>query len=104
MSYPHPTGDQGGYYPAPPQDHPQATLAMILGILSLVMCGLLGPFAWVIGGRAVKEIDASGGRIQGRGQAQAGRILGIIATALLALGLLALVAFVVFAIGFGTSG
>lgn len=69
------------------QDHPKATTALILGILSVVLCQLLGPFAWRIGKRAVDEIDASGGRLTGRGSAQAGYILGIIATVLLVLGL-----------------
>jgi hypothetical protein len=36
----------------------------------------------------MREIDASGGRVGGRGQAQAGFILGIIGTALWVLGLL----------------
>jgi len=75
-----------GYFQAP--DHPRATLAMILGILSLVCCQLTGPFAWVIGGKAVREIDASGGRLGGRGQAMAGKVLGIIGTVLLGLAVL----------------
>ena len=80
-------------YPPPPQggpayapNHPQATLALVLGILSLVICGVLGPFAWVIGGKAVREIDASGGAVGGRGLAMAGKVCGIIATVLLILG------------------
>jgi len=72
-------------------------LALILGIVSLVACGLLGPFAWSIGGKAVREIDASGGAMDGRTLAQAGKICGIIATVLLGL---AVVGFVLlFAIG-----
>lgn len=41
----------------------------------------------VIGKRAVAEIDASGGRLGARGQAQAGYVLGIIGTVLLVLSL-----------------
>jgi hypothetical protein len=95
------------YQPYPPQgygqpgqpntyapDHPKATLVLILGILGLVVCGVVAPFAWRMGKRTVDEIDASQGQLGGRGSAQAGYILGIIGTALLALGLLAL-AFVV---------
>lgn len=99
----------GGYsspgYPAPGgyggpgnvmrQDHPKATLSLVLGIVALVLCQILGPFAWTIGGRAVKDIDASAGRLGGRGQAQAGRILGIIATVLLILGILFAIAVIV---------
>jgi hypothetical protein len=85
-SYPPP---HGGPVYAP--DHPRATVALVLGILSLVLCQVLGPVAWVIGGNTLKEIDASGGGVGGRGQASAGRILGIIATALLCLSLVVLV-------------
>jgi Domain of unknown function (DUF4190) len=86
MSYPQ---QPGGYAP-PPRDHPRATLALVLGILSLVCLQILGPFAWVIGRKAVVEIDASGGQMGGRGQAQAGYVLGIISTALFVLWLVVL--------------
>ncbi len=83
----------GGYMPmAPP--HPQATTVLVLGILGLVVCQILGPFAWSMGNRVVREIDASGGAMSGRENANIGKILGIIATALLGLTLL----FVIFAI------
>lgn len=75
----------------PPRDHPQATTALVLGILGLVLCGVLAPFAWVIGGRAVREIDASGGAIGGRSQANAGRVLGIVGSVLLLLAVVATV-------------
>jgi len=82
MSYPQqPGGDQ----PMPPQDHPRATTSLVLGILGIVICGICAPFAWKFGKQAVTEIDASGGRMGGRGQAQAGYILGIIGTILLIL-------------------
>lgn len=71
-----------GYAP----DHPQATTALVLGILGLVLCQVIAPFAWVMGKRAVDEIDASQGRLGGRGPAQAGYVLGIVGTALLAVG------------------
>jgi TRAP-type C4-dicarboxylate transport system permease small subunit len=92
MSYPPqpPGGYQqaGGYQQQPPQDHPRATMSMILGILGLVICGIIAPFAWRIGKRTMDEIDASGGQLSGRGMAQAGYVMGIIGTVLLALGLL----------------
>ncbi len=80
MTY-HPSPYPSPYPPAP--DHPRATTALVLGILSLVLCGLIGPFAWAIGRSTLAEIDASGGRWGGRGQAQAGYVLGVIATVLL---------------------
>ena len=91
MSYPPPPPggyQQGGGYQQPPQDHPRATMSMILGILGLVICSVLAPFAWRIGTKTVDEIDASGGQLGGRGMAQAGYIMGIIGTVLLALALL----------------
>jgi hypothetical protein len=59
------------------------------------VCGLIAPFAWRIGKRTVDEIDASQGRLGGRGSAQAGYILGLIGTALLGLGLLVVVGILV---------
>ena len=84
-----------GYGYAVP-DHPQSTTAMILGIVGLVVCQVLAPFAWVTGKRTLDEIDASGGRLGGRGQAQAGYILGIIGTVILGLSVLLLIVYFVF--------
>lgn len=80
---------------APPPKHPKATLVLILGILGLIVCGVLAPFAWVMGNRAVAEIDANPGVYDGRGEAQAGRILGIIGTVLLILGIVVFAFFIV---------
>ena len=76
-------------------DHPKATTSLVLGILGLVVCGVIAPFAWVMGKRTVSEIDASGGRLGGRGAAQAGYVLGIIGTVLLGLGVLVLVVYLI---------
>jgi hypothetical protein len=73
-----------------PQDHPQATLILILGILGLVACQVLSPFAWIIGNKVVREIDASQGQLGGRSTANAGRICGMVGSILLALGILVL--------------
>lgn len=103
--YPPPAG---GYAAAPPPaggyayvapDHPRATLSLVLGIIGLVSCQILSPFAWVIGKKAVAEIDAAPGRYGGRGQAQAGYILGLVGTILLALGLVFVLVWVVFVVG-----
>ncbi len=51
------------------------------------MSGVVGPFAWVMGSRVLREIDASNGQLGGRSQTQAGRIMGIVTTCLIALGL-----------------
>jgi hypothetical protein len=78
-------------------DHPRATVALILGILGIVACSVVAPFALVIGRRAVKEIDASGGRLGGRGMAQAGFILGVIGTVILALSLIGILVVIIVA-------
>ena len=70
----------------PPASHPQATTVLVLGIVGLAACQLAAPFAWVMGNRVVAEIDASGGAVGGRDAANAGRICGIVGTALLAVG------------------
>ena len=80
----------------PPPNHPQATTALVLGILGLVVCGVLAPFAWSTGAKAVREIDASGGQWGGRSEANAGRICGIVGTVLLAGGLAMLLLVVLF--------
>ena len=94
--------------PAPPPqpaaggatiDHPQGTTILVLGILSLVVCGLLGPVAWVMGNNALAEIDRSPAAYRNRGNVQAGRICGIVATALLAFGIIVLIIALVAAAG-----
>ncbi len=83
-----------------PRDHPQTTTILILGILGLVLCQVLGPFAWSMGNKALREIDASEGHFGGRDTVNVGRILGIIGTIILGLFVLALVfLFVIAGIG-----
>lgn len=113
MSYPPPpppppypysgSGGPGGWQGGPVPDQRQATTALVLGILGIVICQLLAPFALVIGRNSLKEIDASGGGLGGRGKAQAGFICGIIGTVLLALVAVGVVIAVV-AGGSSTSG
>jgi Domain of unknown function (DUF4190) len=88
-SYPPPYAPpvQGGYGQQP-ENHPNATTALVLGIVGVICCALTAPFAWVIGKKAMDEIDASGGRIGGRGSAQAGYVLGILGTVLMILGII----------------
>ena len=91
---PNPYGPPPVGFGAP--EHPRATLVLILGIVSLVVCGLVGPFAWTMGNRVVREIDASNGQLGGRSQANAGRICGMVATIMMGVGLLLGAAAVVF--------
>jgi hypothetical protein len=85
-------------YP-PPENAPGAIAALVLGIIGLSACQLCAPFAWWQGQSAENAIRASGGMLQGKGMATAGKILGIIGTALLAL----LVAFVIVMIAIGAA-
>lgn len=91
---------QGGWQ-QPAQTPGSAVAALILGICSIVVCPLIcGPLAVVYGSKAKREIDGSGGRLTGRGLAQAGVITGWIGVAFAVLFLL----FVVLAvIGASTS-
>ncbi len=86
-------------YGRPPQDHPQTTTILVMGILSLVVCGVLGPFAWSMGTKALREIDASQGALGGRDTINIGRILGIISSVLLIIGLVFVIGFVVLGLG-----
>ena len=78
-------------YPVAPPNHGGALASMVVGIVGLVLAcaygfGLLAsPVAWYLGSKSMKEIDASQGRLGGRGMAQAGKIMGIIGTVLLAI-------------------
>jgi hypothetical protein len=67
-------------------DHPQGTTILVLGILSIVVCGVLGPFAWNMGNQTLREIDANPGIVyRNRGNVTAGRICGMIGCALMVL-------------------
>ena len=80
-------------------DHPRATAALAVGLVSLigalfVLPAALGPLACYLGASARRSIEREPHRWGGHGQATAGMVLGIIASAflaLLALGLLVLV-------------
>lgn len=102
-----PYGQQPGYgYGAPaPANHPSATIALVLsliGLAGIALCGgitlVLSPFAWRTGAKAVSEIDANPGMYGGRDQANAGRIMGIIGTVLLAIGVVLLILLIALAV------
>ena len=67
-----------------------ATLILVLGIVSILCCGLLAGIPAIILGRsALSEIDANPAQYGGRSMVNAGYICGIIGTALSVLGILA---------------
>lgn len=115
--YGYPQGQQPGYGQQPPYGAPQqqawpyagpvrptdsgATTAMIIGIVALATgftCGigfLASPVALFMGLSARRRIDASQGRLDGRGQATAGFWLGLAGTVLLVLSILLIALFVI---------
>ena len=91
-------------YGAPLEKDRSATTAMVLGIVAVAgafICGvtiLISPVALVMGLNSKRRIDASGGRLGGRSEAQTGFILGIIGTVLLALAIVAIALVVILAL------
>lgn len=97
---------QGGYLAL--QEHPQGTTIMILGILGFVTSGITGLIAWIMGRKALKEIDANPTHYSNRSQTHIGYILGIVTTCIfggiLVLYLLFIVVYVVIIVGVLRSG
>lgn len=63
-------------------------LILTLGILGIFCCGPLGIVAWVMGSSDLKEIRAGQMDPDGQSLTQAGMIVGIVATVLLAIGVI----------------
>lgn len=80
--------EQAGY-----AETSQATTILVLGILSIICCGPLGIAAWVMGNNEIQAIDAGTRDPTNRSNANAGRILGIVGTALFAIGIIWLIVF-----------
>ena len=69
----------------------QASTALVLGIVGLVCCQVLGIVAWVMANNELEGIKAGRRNPQNEGTATAARIIGIIGTVLLGLGIIALI-------------
>ena len=81
----------------PPRSAPAGGgVILMLGILSIVVLPLLGPFAWVFGNQALAAIRAGTMNPAEGSSASAGRICGIIGTVILALGILVAIVYMVF--------
>ncbi|MEE9177398.1 MAG: hypothetical protein V3U46_03115 [Acidimicrobiia bacterium] len=86
-------------FPTDPNQYPeqsQATTILVMGILGLIICGILAPFAWVMGNKELTAIDSGLRSPENRSTANAGRILGIIGTVLLGIGLVVGIIFFLF--------
>jgi uncharacterized membrane protein YjgN (DUF898 family) len=74
----------------------QATTALVLGILGIVICQILAPFAWSMGVKELQAIEAGRRPPENQGTANAAKILGIVGTVLLGLAIIGVIIFVVF--------
>lgn len=63
----------------------RGVLILVLGILGIVLCGICGIIAWIMGNADLRQMKAGSMDPAGRGLTEAGRICGIIATCLFAL-------------------
>ena len=68
---------------SPVRQHPEGTTILVLGILSIVICPLIGPLAWSMGNKAMAQVRFSGYQFSNAGFIKAGRILGAVATLLM---------------------
>lgn len=92
------TFPQAGAYP----EESQATTILVLGILSLICsCLPLGIAAWIMGNRELQAIDSGRRNPENRGTANAGRIIGIVATVLGLIGFIIVFAFLFLGLSLG---
>lgn len=75
----------GQPYPPVPQEHPQGTTILVLGILGFFVVGLCAPFAWYLGSKALNDGRATGVLYSNQQSIVIGRVLGIIMTILMIL-------------------
>ena len=83
-------GDAGMY-----REPSQAVLALVVALIGLFVFQIISPVAWVIANREIKGIDQGRRNPTNRGMAVAAKIIGIIGTVLLVLGVLLVVLFIV---------
>jgi hypothetical protein len=110
MSYNQPpqggySGGYGSWGPGPGQFQKPSNgvLILVLGILSVVVCGFLGPVAWVMGNQSLNEIRSGIMDPREEGLVQAGRIIGMIITILLILVIVGYCAFFGLFVGLGAA-
>ena len=91
-----PAPPPSGQWAAPPPSMKAngAVAALVLGILGILLCPLCAPVAWGLGRKAERLVDASGGTLGGRGEATAGKILGMIGVAFIVIGIVAFIVLV----------
>jgi hypothetical protein len=77
----------------------RAIWSLVLGILGLILCGWLSPFAWWLGAAELRDIRDGLSPDSGQGLATAGMVLGIIGTVLLAISCCGVLAYLLFWVG-----
>ena len=90
---PPPSGEYAA--PAPGRKAEGAIAALVLGIIGIIFCPLCAPVAWGLGRKAERLVDASGRTLGGRGEATAGKVLGIIGTCLMIIGIILFIVLIV---------
>jgi hypothetical protein len=84
----------------PPVRNNRGTIVLVLGILSFVGFGCLtGIPAWIMGNQVLADMDRGIIDTTDRGLAQCGKILGMLATCLMACGVILYVGFIALFIG-----
>jgi hypothetical protein len=66
----------------------QATTALVLGILGIICCAPLAVVAWIMANNELEGIRAGRRNPANEGTANASRILGIVGTVLLGIGII----------------
>ncbi len=81
--------------PADYEEPHRGVLVLVLGIIGLVTCPVLGIAAWLMGANDLKAMDEGRMDPEGRQLTLAGKVLGIVATVLLAVQFLLLAFYLV---------
>jgi len=90
-------------------DHPKATAALVVGIVSVagaffcLIPILASPVAWVLGAQARRQIRSAPQQWGGEGRATAGMVLGIVGSVLLVLAIVAVVVLIAVAVSSGSA-
>lgn len=92
------TFPQSSAYP----EQSQATTVLVLGIFGIICCSPLGIAAWIMGNNELEAIDSGRRSPELRSTANAGRIMGIIATVLMILTALFFIGLLTFGISLST--
>ncbi|HSJ82976.1 MAG TPA: hypothetical protein VLA91_04090 [Acidimicrobiia bacterium] len=81
-------------FPAESTPYPeasQASTALVLSIIGLICCQVLGVVAWVMANNELEGIKTGRRNPENEGTASAARIIGIVCTVLLGLGILVVI-------------